>query len=336
MGIFKPAENSVSYAKIGVVGFQGSGKTHTSALIAIGLYQYIKSKHPVFFYDTETGSNYVKPKFDKAGVPLMRVQSRAFATLIGAMREVPEGGIMLLDSITHPWRDLTQSFMKAKGVTRIQMHHWPVIKQEWGQFNDWFLNSKVHIIMCGRAGYEYDFEENDEGGKDLVKTGIKMKSEGEIGFEPSLNIEMMAETVVKKGKITGIKNKAFILKDRFDVMNGKMFDEPTFETFLPHISLLNLNGKHEALDGVDSSTMFNTDNSVSKRLRERDILVEELKNEMSLRFSSRTDAGKAAGLAFLKEAYGTTSMTASEGMQNDRIRAGLDQLKLIPTAAGKE
>jgi hypothetical protein len=44
--------------------------------------------------------------------------------------------------------------------------------------------------LCGRAGYEYDHEENEDGGKDLIKIGTKMKAEGEFGFEPSLVIEM--------------------------------------------------------------------------------------------------------------------------------------------------
>jgi hypothetical protein len=42
------------------------------------------------------------------------------------------------------------------------------------------------VIICGRAGYEYDYFEDDEGKKQLEKTGIKMKAETEMGFEPSL------------------------------------------------------------------------------------------------------------------------------------------------------
>ena len=40
-------------------------------------------------------------------------------------------------------------------------------------------------MIAGRAGYDYDYEQREDGtGKDLVKTGIKMKTEGEFGFEP--------------------------------------------------------------------------------------------------------------------------------------------------------
>lgn len=327
MTLFKPAENSETYLKMGIQGFQGSGKTVTAVKVAIGLHKYIGSKHPVYFYDTEKGSSYIKPRFDAENIRLERIQSRSFLTLISANKEIPPGAIYIIDSITHPWRDLMESFMRARGITRIKMNHWTSIKKEWGVFNDFFLNSDVHIIMCGRAGFEFDFEEDEEGNKELIKTGIKMKTEGELGFEPSLLIEMTAEKDIDKNKVTGITNTAFVLKDRFSIINGKEFLMPGFEDFLPYIKLLNLNGNHEKLENTDSSIMFSTDQSVSKRLRERDILIEELKNDLVLNFNPRTDEGKKSSLNFLKETFGTTSMTAIENMDINEIVAGKEKLK---------
>lgn len=330
MSLFKPAEDTRTYFKSGFLAFQGGGKTFTSALVAIGLHRYIKSKHPVFMYDSEKGSEYIKALYKKEGIALEIVQSRSFMTLIGATKAVPDDAIFIIDSVTHPWRDLMTSFMKAKGITRIKMNHWPTLKAEWGQFNDWFINSKVHILMCGRAGFEFDFEEDEEGNKDLVKTGIKMKAEGEIGFEPSLLVDLSGEQIVESSKVVGIKIKAFIMKDRFNVINGKTFENPTFDTFLPHISLLNLTGEHQPLDGADSSVMFHSDRSVSERLKQRDILCEELWSEMPLHFNSRTDVGKAEGVNFLKQAFGSASKTAIENLPNEKIMPGLAMLRDLP------
>lgn len=331
MSLFTEAKNTVGYLKSGWVGFPGSGKTYTMALVAIGLHKYIKSDKPVFFYDTELGSSYIEPLFTDAGIKLMRVQSRSFATLILATKEAEkEGGIFIIDSITHPWRELLKSFMKSKGITRIKMNHWGPIKEEWGQFNELFLNSKMHILMAGRAGFEFDFEEDENGDKELVKTGIKMKTEGELGFEPSLLIEMSAEKEVDKGKTVGIVNKAFVVKDRFNEINGKTFDKPKFEDFLPHIKHLNIGGEHLQLNAEDSVAMLSTDQSVAKRLRERDILIEELFAEMPLRFNSRTDIGKSEGAKFLRDNYGTLSPKAIEALPNEVIKAGLDKLKEQP------
>lgn len=331
MGLFTEAKNTVGYLKSGWLGFPGSGKTYTMALVAIGLHKYIKSDKPVFFYDTELGSSFIERLFADNGIKLMRVQSRSFQTLILATKEAEkEGGIFIIDSITHPWRELLKAFMKAKGITRIKMNHWGPIKEEWGQFNELFLNSKMHILMAGRAGFEFDFEEDEEGNKDLVKTGIKMKTEGELGFEPSLLVEMTAEKEVDKNRTTGIINKAFIIKDRFNEINGKTIERPKFEDFLPHIKHLNIGGEHQTLNTDDSVAMLSTDQSVSKRLKERDILCEELWGEMPLHFNNRTDVGKSEGIKFLKENYGTLSVKAIEAMSNEVIKAGLDKLKQLP------
>lgn len=331
MSIFTEAKNTAGFLKAGFLGFPGSGKTKTITKVAIGLHKYAKMDTPVFMYDTELGSNYIEKDFRDAGIKLMRVQSRSFATLLAAVREAEaNGAIFIIDSITHPWRELLKAFMKSKGISKIKFNHWGAIKEEWGQFNEAFLNSKCHILMAGRAGFEYDMEENEEGDKELVKTGIKMKTEGELGFEPSLLVEMTAEKIMKKGSIEGIVNKAFVMKDRFDEMNGKTIEKPNFEDFLPHIKNLNLGGEHQELTKEDSTAMFNTDQSVSKRLRERDILCEELWAEMPLRFNSRTDQGKKDGANFLRENFGTLSAKGIEALSNETIRVGLDKLKLLP------
>lgn len=332
MSIFKEAINTAGYFKCGILGFPGGGKTKTSALIAIGLHKYIKSNKPIFIYDTETGSNYIEKDFRDNGIKFMRVQSRAFTTLLAAGREAEaEQGIFMIDSITHPWREIINAFKKKKGIERINFNHWDAIKTEWGQFNEFFLNSKCHIIMCGRAGYEYDFEKDEEGKNELVKTGIKMKTEGELGFEPSLLLEMYADKEVDPhGKILGIVNKAFIIKDRFGELNGKTFSMPSFDTFLPHIKHLNIGGEHEIITQETSQGIFDTDKSVAHRMKERDIICENIWAEMPLRFNSRTDAGKKSGAEFLRETFGTLSTIEINSLSNEVLIAGLNKLKLLP------
>ena len=59
MKIFAPITRKTSYAKMALFGFPKSGKTYTSAQIAIGLAKQIKSKKPVAFIDTEGGVDYI-------------------------------------------------------------------------------------------------------------------------------------------------------------------------------------------------------------------------------------------------------------------------------------
>ncbi len=46
MSMLKPARNRMAFAKVGLYGTAGSGKTYTAAKIAIGLHQYTKSTKP--------------------------------------------------------------------------------------------------------------------------------------------------------------------------------------------------------------------------------------------------------------------------------------------------
>ena len=56
--MFTKAKNETAYAKIGDFGWQGAGKTYTACSIAIGLHKYIKAEKPVFFLDSEKGSDF--------------------------------------------------------------------------------------------------------------------------------------------------------------------------------------------------------------------------------------------------------------------------------------
>lgn len=71
----------------------------------------------------------------------------------------------------------------------------------WAQFTETFLNSKAHIILCGRAGNTSEYQEKEDGGKkELISTGTKMKAESEMGYEPSLLVEMVAEKSLDRKK----------------------------------------------------------------------------------------------------------------------------------------
>ena len=70
------------------------------------------------------------------------------------------------------------------------------------------------MIVCGRAGFEYDFQEKEDGSgrKELVKTGVKMKAESEFGYEPSLLVHMERASDLKD--LSKVHREASILKDR--------------------------------------------------------------------------------------------------------------------------
>jgi hypothetical protein len=138
-------------------------------------------------------------------------------------------------------------------VKRLLFHHWQPIKSEWKRLTDLYVMSDLHIILCGRAGWEYDFTEDEEGNKELLKTGTKMKTEIEMEYETSLLLEM-ERVKMDEGKIGGMHtHRCWVLKDRADKINGQHFDNPGFDVFIPHINSLNIGGKHQTIDTTRSS-----------------------------------------------------------------------------------
>jgi hypothetical protein len=279
MSIFHKATNAMAFAKVGLLGFAGSGKTRTATEIAIGLHGALGSKKPVTWVDTETGSDFVLPIFQKHGIELLVSKTRAFKDLAEALREAPSiSDIFIIDSVSHFWTDIVESYRKKKNVNRLSFQDWGIIKPMWSNdFSMPFVTSPLHIIVCGRAGFEYDYFEGDEGKMELYKTGTKMKAEGEFGFEPSLLIEMeriknpeatdsykVAKT--KDAKMKAAKQmaadrefvrKATVLKDRSDIMDGKIFYNPSYKDFAPHWQSINIGGEHKPLESGDSTDLFN-------------------------------------------------------------------------------
>lgn len=329
MSLLKPAQNQTAYLKAGILGFQGSGKTYTATRLAYGLAKLSTSKKPkIAFFDTEKGSDFFVKYFEEQSVQFDVAKSRTFIDLCAFMKEVERENydVAIIDSISHVWRDLTTSYEKRlRRSNGLLFQDWGKIKLEWQQFTDSFINSKIHTIVLGRAGYEYDMSEDESGKKELLKTGTKMKAEGEFGYESDVLLEMERLTDGKK-----TVNRCYVLKDRTDTMNGKIIDFPKFEDFKSVIATLNIGGEHFGIDTErDSQDMFaNPDYSYAERKKQRDIALEELQGVLlELDLSGTSTKAQKGRMELLKEVYGTFSKTEIEDMSAEQIRDGVEAIK---------
>jgi len=145
---FTKAQNTSAFFKIGLLGFEGSGKTKTAVKTAIGLIQYMKKRglpyanKPAFFIDTGTGSDYVRAEFEAAGIPLLVDKTRAFADLAEGVKTAErDGSILIADSVTHFWKELCGSYCRRKAqqlnkqTYRLQLNDWSFLKGDdgWGK-----------------------------------------------------------------------------------------------------------------------------------------------------------------------------------------------------------
>ncbi len=337
MSLLKPLGQGQGYLKAGVQGFAGSGKTFTATDIAVGLRSFMKLDGPIAFFDTEGGAEYVAQKVKKeTGLDLVGLRSHAFQDLITVTQEAEKGGIsvLIVDSISHVWNELQKSHiarvnenLKRRNRSprfNLEFQDWGPIKTKWAEWTTVFLNSKLHIIFCGRAAFTYDHEVNeDTGKKDLVKTGTKMRAENEFGYEPSLLIEM--EGVKEKNKKGMVTHRATVLKDRFDVFNGEQFDNPTFKTFLPHIEKLSP-GAHAPIDtSIKTEPLIDEEGHDDRR--RRTILLEEIQAEIVELHPSQSADDKKAKAALVFEVFNTKSWTAVESMSAERLKDGLTRIR---------
>lgn len=334
MALFQKAVSTSAYLKGGFLGFAGSGKTRTATDVAIGLMLHLREKglkegqRPIYFLDTETGSDYIEHRVREAEIELYTAKTRAYADLLRAVDEAEQnGGFLIADSITHFWREFCETYQRRRNRKFLEFQDWNYLKQEWGRFTDRFINSACHIIICGRAGFDYDNEKDEETGKkELVKTGVKMKTEAETGYEPSLLVYMERHEDIRTHVVTRVGH---VLKDRFDVLDGKaLCDEekrgPTFEQFLPHIQRLNLGGAHLGVDTSRTSDELIVDDGKTRWAHEREqkaICIDEIREEIAKMVPGQGAADKKEKADILEEAFGTRSWAKVEAIRD------LNQLK---------
>jgi len=338
---FKKAENLQAYLKAGFLGFAGSGKTYTACAMARGLHKLIESTKPVFFIDTETGSDYTLPLFQNDGIELSIVKNRAFVDLLPMAQEAESNSdILIIDSISAFWEDLLTSYMKKKNQKRLTFQDWNILKPTWREFTDWYVNSKIHVLMCGRAGWTYDYFKDDDGSMELHKTGTKMKAETEIGFEPSLLIEM--ERVIpengRKKKLDKDKigqvwvHRAHILKDRTDILDGKNFDDPTFADFAPVLNAINLGGEHFGVDVKrDSQDMFTDEGKTNWRIEQeqKEIELDEIQNAIIEVFPGQSKEEKRAKILLLELVFNCKGWEKVKSLKLDELKVGKQKIDAI-------
>lgn len=341
MSLLKPSTGG-GYLKAGFLGFAGSGKTHTALDLAIGARAMFGLAGPIAMFDTEGGSDYHATRVRKAtGLDLLAAKSRSLADLMDTAQECMDAGVsvLIVDSITHVWREVCESFLRElqeaarkknwRVPERMEFQDWAKVKARWQAWPDWYLNSRMHVIVCGRAGYEYDYETNERNKKELVKTGVKMKVEGEFGFEPSLLVQM--ERDWDNSDPPKMVNVARVIKDRFDVVDGQEQERPTFAFFKPHVERL-IPAAHTPVD-VAGKTQFGLDehraDDWQREREQREIMAEKIQAALTKLWPGQTAAERKSKVEAIEKHWHTTSWKElSEKTPSASMAQGLMRFEL--------
>lgn len=327
---FAEVENTRPFLKMGAQGFAGAGKTYTLALIAAGLHKRIGSEKPVVIFDTERSSKFLKPFFRKLGIKAVRKESRALVDFVEAIDRCEQGAadILILDSVSHLWENFVEAFKAERRISELRFQHWGVLKPLWKtKFADRFVTSGVHILMTGRAAFEYGIGEKDPetGRREIIKTGVKMRVEGETAYEPDILIEMARfEEMDKRGK-KEVWREATVLKDRSNTIDGRVFKNPTYENFVPAIEYLMDEARAEGVpeQGDDQALVRDADRA---RAQEPDVmrkvLLEEIEALMVSAAPGQTAKEKKWKGDVLQLVFNTGSWTKVELLTPEQLADG--------------
>lgn len=319
---FKKAENKMAYLKMGIFGLQGSGKSYTAFLIAMGLYEYLKLEKPICLIDTENKLGLLLKKFEYRNIPFVEPENKSmsYRDLLSNMKDAEkECSILIIDSLSAFYSQLLLDCQRKKKQSEANMYVYKITKDEWRDYTDIYLNSNLHIIIAGRSGWKYEAQENERGRKETIAVGTKMRGEVEMGYEPALLMEMEGA----RGKEVGDKlvNRGHILKDSAGTgLQGNFKDNPDFDFILPHIQSLNVGGEHEAYDSTrNSEDIFEAGGQGwNERKRQREVACEELKDQLTLKFSGTT-VDKKAKIEYLEKLFDTTSWTEIENAASKKV-----------------
>jgi len=233
---FEKAAAKQAKVKMALYGPAGSGKTFTAMLMAEGL--AARDGKRVAFVDTERGTDFLTKQRPGGPHPAPfdfdAIYTRSIKDVLTAVRalDTEKYGVLVIDSVSHLWQAMIDAQESRTSIGTIKMQDWGKIKRPNKELTDLVMGLPIHVFLCGRQ--KNVFEEDEKG--DLKKTGVAMKAETEMPYEPHICARMEAK-VDQKNPAQAVYT-LFAEKDRTGVLSGRTFANPSFATIEPILALL--------------------------------------------------------------------------------------------------
>jgi len=235
---FEKAKPNIPWLKIAMMGFAGAGKTYTSLRLGEGLAKKEGKKMAVI--DTDPGSPaslYAKPlgKFE-----FDTVKPTSAEELIEIIENFDTNiyGVLILDTITWLWRVIqTMDNVGRMKIERTKADTtpfgaWHKLKTLYREVLLPVINLQCHAIVTGRETVDYDLSSPE-----IHAVGFKMIAEKETPFEANLWIRLIQCRSAPEQAIPQA-HLAEVLRDRTGILQGKIFENMTYEHIEPLVKIL--------------------------------------------------------------------------------------------------
>lgn len=177
--------------RIGIFGASGSGKTMSSLKIAHGL---TNDWSKIAIIDTERGSAEL---YEDLGDYNTLTLDAPFSPerYIEAIDACEKAGmeVIIVDSISHEWIGKGGCLELVEKVdAKNDWGKWKFITPRHNAFIDRILQSKVHIICCGRSKDDVVLQSNNQGKMAPQKVGLKAVTREGFDYEMTLCFDIDA------------------------------------------------------------------------------------------------------------------------------------------------
>ena len=338
-GLFVKSGDVWRPMKVCFEGWSKSGKSTTLALLALGIWIAEGRRKNLVVVDTEDASLFFRRIFEPEGLiegkNLFFTPTRSLTDWNEILADcIKDDAIMLTDSTTHLYEHMVKVYLEANDRSTLQVQDHTFLKPKWKElFSDPYVKASCHSLFTGRAAWEYEMEMNTETNKrEFYKAGVKMRGDNETAYEADLIVLM--ERVQEPHGRKGIKvfRRATILGDRSGILDGKMFNDPTFKEFEPYYKLLcaGKGKKGEMRQGsMEGILKAGADRAWFENRRKAEIFLEEIEGLFRSYLPGQGPKEKKVQADIFYTVFDTRSMTALGGMRAETLEEGKKAVEFL-------
>lgn len=180
---FEPATKDGSYARIGMAGPPGSGKTWTALTIARAF-----TERP-FLIDTERGS--ARKYADRFAFNHLIFNTFDPADLTrGVLAAARQGAELLIIDTWSPFWDSTDGMLDRVGKSNSSFEGWKHLRPVERTMMDAIFGAPMHVIVTMRVKVDYVVQTNAKGKMEPVRVGMKPIQRDGVEYEPDVFLDM--------------------------------------------------------------------------------------------------------------------------------------------------